>query len=921
MFTHLLRPLVPFCLLAAFHAPAAVHYVNVGSTNPVPPFSSWATAANAIQDAIDASPSGDQVLVTNGVYQTGGHKSLSGDITNRVNIPNAVTVQSVNGPTVTIIQGYQPVGASNASNAVRCAALGPNALLAGFTLTGGQAGTGNFINGGGVIGIFGAPPGVVSNCVLTANIASPNGTGGGAYNATLVNCLLTSNRASLAGAAYNSTLINCTITGNSASNAVGGTYVGTLNNCIIYFNTAPSTSPANFSGGTLNNCCTFPLPGSGTGNITNSPGFVNPAAGNFRLQIGSPCVNTGYNAYASTGPDLDGNPRIFGGTVDMGAYESQFSGTIHYVSLTSTNPIPPFADWSTAATNIQDAIGAAQPGEYVVAADGNYNVGGTVLVYGQETNRVAVTNPITVLGLSGPQGATISGGTQTRCAYVGSNAVLSGFTLTGGQTGGGGSITNVLYGGGAWCEASAVVSNCVFIRNTASYGDGGGDYGGTVVNSVLSSNSASYGGGAAFASLINCTLVTNSAIANLGGGVYQSQVSNCLVISNWAYTGGGAASLSTLCNSMLTSNVSSLGAGGADKSTSYNCFFAGNHGGAGGGAQDSTNFNCTFSGNSSSYGGGTYSSTNYECLLSGNTASLDGGGAYGGDIYNCIVAGNTATNNGGLGGGVYLANAVNCTIISNMASSSGGGITGGNVYNSIIYYNSAPAGSNWSGNDPEYCCTVPPGTGSTANTFCFTNPPVFVNLAAGDFHQQTNSPTINGGNNVYLNRYATYFPALLTTDFDGNPRIVGGTVDIGAYEYQGSNLGLPISIPWLMKYNLPTDGSANYLDSDGDGQNNWQEWVAGTDPTNPSSVLKMLPPSPGGGNFVVTWKSVLYINYYVQRASDLSAQPAFQTIATNIPGQTGTTSYTDTNAPASGPYYCFGGSCSTMSPLSLTMNR
>jgi hypothetical protein len=51
---------------------AATHYVSPTSIKPLPPFVTWDTAAQNIQDAVDVAADHDEVVVTNGVYDTGG---------------------------------------------------------------------------------------------------------------------------------------------------------------------------------------------------------------------------------------------------------------------------------------------------------------------------------------------------------------------------------------------------------------------------------------------------------------------------------------------------------------------------------------------------------------------------------------------------------------------------------------------------------------------------------------------------------------------------------------------------------------------------------------------------------------------------------------------------------------------------------
>jgi len=172
--------------------------------------------------------------------------------------------------------------------------------------------------GGGTCG------GTANNCLIGGNSAVlGGGTSGGRtrlYATGIVNnCTIIGNTAtSLGGGALRGTLNNCTVAANSTTNCGGGTYESTVRNTIVWDNQAAISD--NYCSGILEFSCTIP-PADGLGNITNDPSFANAVSGDYRLSSGSYCVNAGSNNYAPMPLDLDGNPRILYGCVDMGAYE------------------------------------------------------------------------------------------------------------------------------------------------------------------------------------------------------------------------------------------------------------------------------------------------------------------------------------------------------------------------------------------------------------------------------------------------------------------------------------------------------------------------------------------------------------------------------------------------------------------------
>jgi hypothetical protein len=443
------------------------------------------------------------------------------------------------------------------------------------------------------------------------------------------------------------------------------------------------------------------------------------------------------------------------------------------------------------------------------------------------------------------------------------------------------------YGGGAYGNdansSECILNNCLVISNTA-VSQGGGAYQAQLNNCIVSSNSAQLGCGAGYCVLNNCSLIGNT----YGVTAYSCASSNCTIINNLAE----GAIYGTLNECIISNNQAGVGF-----CIATGCEIVGNQsGGEGIGAYGSTLNQCVVVGNictNGQAGGGAANCNLSNCLISSNivlnAASLTfsgGGGVYNSKLTNCLLTYNFCATNGG---GAYLSTLVNCTVAFN-SGSLGGGIVNCHADNCILYYNT---GGDFSPNTSQYplnyCCSR---VLATNGFFNITNVPLFMNAASDDFHLQSSSPCINSGNNIYVST---------ATDLDGNPRIVGGTVDVGAYEYQTPTS--VISYAYLLQYGLPTDGLVDFADLDGTGFTIYQDWVAGLNPTNPASVLVMLPVTTTNtaSGITVTWQSVSGISYLLQRTTNLPAP--FATIQSNIIGNTDTTTYSDTSATNGTPYF------------------
>lgn len=335
-------------------------------------------------------------------------------------------------------------------------------------------------------------------------------------------------------------------------------------------------------------------------------------------------------------------------------------------------------------------------------------------------------------------------------------------------------------------EDASLTLNAVNLQNGYSSGDGGAIYtkGELILNNCnISLSHAAYGGGIfsfhGSVSIYGGSVVSCTSTA-FGGGIYSYigilNLENTLISSNTtAGSGGGIdanGSITTISRSVISNN----------RSTSSD-YFAGGifaHG-------ESIIINDSkIIGNSSlNYGGGIYihdmEAVITNSLIAGNRSAYTGAGIenFGQlTLRQCTIAGNHTT--GEFSGGAGIFNYYGSGMFVD-------------AYNCIIAGNTSASGKdtcNYEGNGYAYGYNILT-TSSTdwlvqlnfiIDNFFEYDPslPLFSNPASGDYSLADGSQAIDLGDEAFT----IYDDGTeIAYDLEGNGRIYGITVDLGAYEY------------------------------------------------------------------------------------------------------------------------------------------
>ena len=529
-------------------------------------------------------------------------------------------------------------------------------------------------------------------------------------------------------------------------------------------------------------------------------------------------------------------------TVDMGAFER---GQLHYVDDTASG-INDGSSWPDAFIDFQDALAAVKAGDEVWVAAGVYVPGvaesdtfqlvNGVSIFGGFEGQPGTESDFNVRDI-GTFVSVLSGDIDGDDATDGSGIVtaavdvmrdninhvvtvsgtcrwtlLDGFTITGGQNVAG--LSQEFSGGGIFNDrGNPTLINITLIGNSATFGGGMYNLGGnpTLANVVVVANTGTWGGGLhndeSSPAMFNVALSGNTA-SDDGGGMFNNRSSPVLssvnITENTASDDGGGMfnfdkSSPILTNVFFSKNMASDGGGGMRNCDSSSPTLTG----------------VTFSVNSASEDGGGMSNSSssptlIDVIFSGNLAVDSGGGIFNVDgsaptLTNAIFSGNISSDNGGgmtnnAGSSPTLTNV---TFSGNTAGLYGGGMVNGDdssptFRNCIFWGNNAPQNSQignlGEGVSPTINHSLVMGSGGSGAGWDsrlgidgdgnIDADPLFVDVDGADdtvgtlddnLRLSRNSPAIDTGNSSHV-------PLGITTDLDGDPRIINSSVDMGAFE-------------------------------------------------------------------------------------------------------------------------------------------